>query len=154
MNRRVPAFVSLVVLAAFLSCTTAPEPASEDVFASADQTPRDTLENFRKSLREREWRYVHVLLSERARNCYSRDKLKTFLSRTVPGGLEQLRLRQWDVKDISPGSGEGEAWLTLVHPRFPDHTQTYRMVREDEYWRIDWSMADVLNVPRSVENCN
>ncbi len=136
-----------------VSCVSSGKPESEQVFSSGDQTPRDTLRNFRKTMRKDAWQYVHVLLSERARSCYSQDRLKTFLTRTIPGALERLRLHHWNVKSIEPGDNPDEARLTLVHPRDPDFTQTYRMIREDEYWRIDWSMADVLNVPRSVEYC-
>ncbi len=142
-------FVPFALLLFLACCSTGPQKVS----LPEGDGPETYFQRFRDSLESGEWKYVHLLLSKRARNCYSRSKLQRFLTKTKPGILERSRLLYWNIERVEPGESKKEARLLLVHPRKKEFRRWYPMKLQDGVWRLDWSMADVLKVPRRVEDC-
>ncbi len=144
-------FIFLAGLITTTGCVNTEEPESDPTKMQGEKSPRITLKRLRNLLRQEDWKYVYLLMSSRTRKLYTRSRIKTFLNKTKPGILERYRLMTWNITDQTLNPDDGTGTLTLRHPTKTDYSQTYRFVLENEIWRLDWSLADLLEVPRSVE---
>jgi len=152
IRRVVVVFLMFGGLVIVVGCASDGTPKTGSPAVKGETTPRASLKQFRKMLRNGNWKYVHLLMSERARSLYTRSRIKTFLQRTKPGALERYRLLTWNVVDVTRVPDRQAADVTLQHPSKTKYRQTYRFVLENGIWRLDWSLADLLDVPRAVES--
>lgn len=151
INRHVLLVIVLGGLILLGGCATSGDSDPEPPQMNGEKSPRVTLKRFRNMMRQQNWKYVYLLMSERTKRIYSRSRIKTFLRRTKPGILERFRLMTWNVTDVSVNREAGTGTLTLQHPTERDYKKTYRFRLENGIWRLDWSLADLLGVPRSIE---
>lgn len=118
--------------------------------------PEMTLEYLREFLQpgSEQWDRLYRLMSTRTRSCYSEGELRQFFSRTIPGNLERARFLYWHIEEIRETEEPYRREVILQHYRDTSYTQTYPMVLEGNIWRLDWSLADLFQVPRDIEDCD
>ncbi len=120
--------------------------------AGSRDTPKETMDVFRKALETRDYSTAYHCLSQNAQSRYQFNHFKMMFEYTIFGVLIKNMIISWEPVHIKYARNRTEAELMLRHQRYPAYKKDLFFIYEDDGWRIDFTLARILNIPQEDED--
>lgn len=120
--------------------------------AGSRDTPKETMDVFRKSLETRDYSTAYHCLSQNAKSRYKFNHFKMMFEWTIFGVLIKNMVISWEPIRIKYARNRTEATLMLRHQQYPAYKKDLFFIYEDDGWRIDFTLARILGMPQEDED--